>query len=253
MLCCCCCSNSNGQVDISADSRTSIRSIVVSSGPDSQFQIYVGTYSGSLLLLTTDTDSESNHDDDASKRKVSFMRSVSVGDSPVEAVLALAQIWKVVVISDGCLLLVDSLLDQQLKKLGFAKGVSAIAKRIVSCESDSSDLRSIVASNSESSTASQRILQRLVGGIRTNGVVKATQQTEDSSNNVFAIVLGVDLAGVKVLDGLDKVMEGGASILADGDINNEVDVLENVEIGEQKQRDDAYKPAKKPAGIYSDK
>ncbi|CAN0878398.1 Vacuolar sorting protein 3 [Linum grandiflorum] len=121
------------------------------------------------------------------------MRSVSVGDSPVETVLALAQIGKVVVISDGCLLLVDSLLYQQLKKLGFAKGVSAIAKRIVSCESDSSDLRSIVAtaSNSESSTASQRILQRLGGGIRTNGVVKATlQQTEDSSNNVFAIVLG---------------------------------------------------------------
>ncbi|CAN0878396.1 Vacuolar sorting protein 3, partial [Linum grandiflorum] len=184
-------------------------SIAVSSGPDSQFLIYIGTYSGSLLLLTTDTDSESNHDDDASKRKttdtdsesnhdddaskrkVSFMRSVSVGDSPVEAVLVLAEIEKVLVLCDGCLLLVDSLLDQQLKKLGFAKGVSGIAKRIVSSESDCSDLRSIAASNSESSTASQRILQRLGGGIRTNGVVKATlQQTEDSSNNVFAIVLG---------------------------------------------------------------
>ncbi|CAN0878395.1 Vacuolar sorting protein 3, partial [Linum grandiflorum] len=187
--------------DISADSRTSILSIAVSSGPDSQFLIYIGTYSGSLLLLTTDTDSESNHDDDtdsesnhdddASKRKVSFMRSVSVGDSPVEAVLVLAEIEKVLVLCDGCLLLVDSLLDQQLKKLGFAKGVSGIAKRIVSSESDCSDLRSIAASNSESSTASQRILQRLGGGIRTNGVVKATlQQTEDSSNNVFAIVLG---------------------------------------------------------------
>ncbi|CAN0878399.1 Vacuolar sorting protein 3 [Linum grandiflorum] len=167
--------------DISAHSRTSIRSIAVSSGPDSQFLIYIGTYSGSLLLLTTDTDS----------RKVSFMRSVSVGDSPVEAVLVLAEIEKVLVLCDGCLLLVDSLLDQQLKKLGFAKGVSGIAKRIVSSESDCSDLRSIAASNSESSTASQRILQRLGGGIRTNGVVKATlQQTEDSSNNVFAIVLG---------------------------------------------------------------
>ncbi|KAK3035571.1 hypothetical protein RJ639_034776 [Escallonia herrerae] len=46
-----------------------------------------------------------------------------------------------------------------------------------------------------------------------------------------------DLAGVKDLHGLDKVMEGGAvvltlkdqSILADGDINPEVDTLENVE------------------------
>ncbi|KAK3004743.1 hypothetical protein RJ639_019017 [Escallonia herrerae] len=70
-----------------------------------------------------------------------------------------------------------------------------------------------------------------------------------------------DLAGVKVLHGLDKVMEGGAvvltlkdqSILAAGDINQEVDMLENVEIGEQKLRDEAYKAAKKKTGTYDDK
>ncbi|KAD3337475.1 hypothetical protein E3N88_32995 [Mikania micrantha] len=70
-----------------------------------------------------------------------------------------------------------------------------------------------------------------------------------------------DLAGFKVLDGLDKVIEGGAvvltlkdqSILADGDINQEVDMLENVEIGEQKRRNEAYKAAKKKTGVYEDK
>ncbi|XP_059634496.1 SART-1 family protein DOT2-like [Cornus florida] len=70
-----------------------------------------------------------------------------------------------------------------------------------------------------------------------------------------------DLAGVKVLHGLDKVVEGGAvvltlkdqSILADGDINEEVDMLENVEIGEQKRRNEAYRAAKKKTGIYDDK
>ncbi|KAJ4717416.1 SART-1 family protein DOT2 [Melia azedarach] len=70
-----------------------------------------------------------------------------------------------------------------------------------------------------------------------------------------------DLAGVKVLHGLDKVMEGGAvvltlkdqNILAEGDINEDVDMLENVEIGEQKRRDEAYKAAKKKTGIYDDK
>ncbi|KAF2302005.1 hypothetical protein GH714_031263 [Hevea brasiliensis] len=70
-----------------------------------------------------------------------------------------------------------------------------------------------------------------------------------------------DLAGVKVLHGIEKVMEGGAvvltlkdqSILADGSINEEVDMLENVEIGEQKRRDEAYKAAKKKTGIYDDK
>lgn len=34
---------------------------------------------------------------------------------------------------------------------------------------------------------------------------------------------------------------------------SEGDVLENVEIGEQKRRDDAYKAAKKKAGNYDDK
>lgn len=70
-----------------------------------------------------------------------------------------------------------------------------------------------------------------------------------------------DLAGVKILHGLDKVVEGGAvvltlkdqDILAAGDINEEADVLENVEIGEQKQRDEAYKAANKKTGIYDDK
>ncbi|XP_073003718.1 SART-1 family protein DOT2 [Typha latifolia] len=70
-----------------------------------------------------------------------------------------------------------------------------------------------------------------------------------------------NLAGVKILHGLDKVIEGGAvvltlkdqNILAGGDINEDVDMLENVEIGEQKQRDEAYRVAKKKTGIYDDK
>lgn len=70
-----------------------------------------------------------------------------------------------------------------------------------------------------------------------------------------------DLGGVKILHGLDKVLEGGAvvltlkdqNILADSDINQEVDMLENVEIGEQKRRDEAYRAAKKKTGVYDDK
>jgi len=33
----------------------------------------------------------------------------------------------------------------------------------------------------------------------------------------------------------------------------DVDMLENIEIGEQKRRDEAYKAAKKKTGIYDDK
>ncbi|CAN4114980.1 unnamed protein product [Withania somnifera] len=84
---------------------------------------------------------------------------------------------------------------------------------------------------------------------------------EESDEEENARLVAKELGGVKVLHGLDKVVEGGAvvltlkdqSILAGDDINQEVDVLENVEIGEQKRRDDAYKAAKKKIGIYDDK
>lgn len=83
----------------------------------------------------------------------------------------------------------------------------------------------------------------------------------DSEDEATAQHTSHDLSGVKVLHGLDKVIEGGAvvltlkdqSILANGDLNEDVDMLENVEIGEQKQRDDAYKAAKKKPGTYEDK
>ena len=70
------------------------------------------------------------------------------------------------------------------------------------------------------------------------------------------------LAGVKVLNGLDKVVESGSvvltlrdqPILVDGDINEDADMLENVGIREQKRREDAYKAAKKKtSSLYDDK
>ncbi|XWS10826.1 hypothetical protein CRYUN_Cryun38cG0031400 [Craigia yunnanensis] len=86
--------------------------------------------------------------------------------------------------------------------------------------------------------------------------VQGENEDEEADNHAIH-----DLAGVKVLHGLDKVMDGGAvvltlkdqSILANGDINEDIDMLENVEIGEQKRRDDAYKAAKKKTGVYDDK
>eukprot|EP00252_Welwitschia_mirabilis_P011776 TRINITY_DN261_c0_g1_i1.p1 TRINITY_DN261_c0_g1~~TRINITY_DN261_c0_g1_i1.p1 ORF type:complete len:1135 (+),score=425.73 TRINITY_DN261_c0_g1_i1:3053-6457(+) len=79
---------------------------------------------------------------------------------------------------------------------------------------------------------------------------------EEQTNDI-----GNSLAGLKVLHGLDKVMEGGAVVLTlkdqsilEGDaINEHGDMLENIEIAEQKARRDAYKAAKKKPGIYEDK
>ncbi|KAG9134699.1 hypothetical protein Leryth_001023 [Lithospermum erythrorhizon] len=84
---------------------------------------------------------------------------------------------------------------------------------------------------------------------------------EESDDDQPSLHANRNLGGAKILHGLDKVLEGGAvvltlkdqSILADGDVNQEVDMLENTEIGEQKRRDDAYKAAKKKPGTYVDK
>ncbi|VFQ79586.1 unnamed protein product [Cuscuta campestris] len=81
---------------------------------------------------------------------------------------------------------------------------------------------------------------------------------EDDDSEIATQHSTEELGGAKVLHGLDKVLEGGSviltlkdqSILSGDDINQEVDMLENVEIGEQKRRDDAYKAAKKKTGIY---
>ncbi|GER41757.1 U4/U6.U5 tri-snRNP-associated protein [Striga asiatica] len=84
---------------------------------------------------------------------------------------------------------------------------------------------------------------------------------EESDDEAATQHISHDLGGVKILHGIDKVLEGGAvvltlkdqSILADGDINQETDMLENVEIGEQKRRNEAYMAAKKKTGVYDDK
>lgn len=84
---------------------------------------------------------------------------------------------------------------------------------------------------------------------------------DDNEVNTKAKESADALAGVKVLHGIDKVLAGGSvvltlkdqDILANGDLNEDVDMLENVELGEQKRRSEAYKAAKKTSGIYDDK
>ncbi|KAJ6414948.1 hypothetical protein OIU84_003869 [Salix udensis] len=177
---------------------TSIKSIATSS----QSFIYLGTSSGSLLLLSinpntpndktpstkdpksTLDDPNSTLDFDVPFRNVSFIKSVTFGDSAVETVLLLDEIGKVIVLSDGFLFLTDSGLVQPVKKLGFLKGVSFITKRVKSSESECSDLSGF--SSLEGSSASSRILSRLGGGVRGNGVKDFVQKGE--GDYVFAVV-----------------------------------------------------------------
>ncbi|KDP36452.1 hypothetical protein JCGZ_08582 [Jatropha curcas] len=213
-------------IDLSSYSPTSIRSLSVSSISNSQTLIYIGTFSGSLLLLSTDNptagdhaaakqDTQSTLDFDASESKnISFLSSVALGDSPIETILALRDIGKVLLLCDGSLFLVDSLLSQPVKKLTFVKGVCAIAKRIRSNDFESTNLLGITGSNLETSSASQRILQKLGGGIRTNGLKTKEPVQQGEGNNVFAVVIGKRLVLIELVFGSSRLAK------TDRDIDN---------------------------------
>jgi hypothetical protein len=193
--------------DLTIHSHSSIKSIAISPfSTNSQCFIYLGTSSGSLLLLSTypenpndktpTKDPKSTLDFDVSFRDVSLLKSVSFGDSPLDTVLLLDEIGKVVVLCDGFLFLTDSGLVQPVKKLGFLKGVSFITKRIKSSELECSDLFS--DSSLEGSSASSRILSRLGGGVRANGVKGKDFGQKSEGDYVFAAVIGTKMTLIEL-------------------------------------------------------
>ncbi|KAJ8754906.1 hypothetical protein K2173_015418 [Erythroxylum novogranatense] len=190
--------------DISAHSRSSIRSLALSSHSDSQVLIYIGTHSGSLILLSAGPN-PSDLDDGSSKRNVSFLRSVSIGDAPVDFVLVLPAIRKLLLLCGGSLFLVDLLLAHPVKRLSFFKGVSVAARRILSCDSQFSSLSAISASNPESSSAGQRLLQKLGGGIRANGVKnRQLHPQQGEGDDAVAVVMGKKLILIEFVSGNDN-------------------------------------------------
>lgn len=124
----------------------------------------------------------------------------------------LAEIGKLLVLCDGALFLVDSLLSQPVKRLSFFKGVSAITRRFRSTgnETESTNfMDNNASSSSEYASTSQRLLQRLSGGIRANGLrIKESeqqqqqqQQQRSEGNFVFAVVIGKRLILVELVLG----------------------------------------------------
>ncbi|XP_022724772.1 transforming growth factor-beta receptor-associated protein 1-like [Durio zibethinus] len=173
----------------------------------SQSTVYLGTQNGSLLLLSLNPNP--NHNPIASppsiesvsfsslSRNVSLLRTVSLSDSPVESISVLAEIGVVLVLSDGFLLLTDSLLIQPVKKLNGLKGVTVIARRFRGTHSTSADL----VDSSSNSSKGQRILDKF-GGVRANGVKTRELEQNRGRNYVFALVIGKKLMLVElILDG----------------------------------------------------
>ncbi|KAG7959308.1 hypothetical protein I3843_10G063000 [Carya illinoinensis] len=217
------------QFDLSSHSGSPTRSLAISTVSDSQTLIYVGTLSGTLILLSTNPENPSTSTTPETPLKVatflqqnvSLLRSVLVGDdSPVDRILFLGEIGKVLLLSGGALFLVDSLLLQPVRRLSFFKGVSVITRRFRSSnQAESTNLTensaNTNASSSEYTSTSQRILQRLGGGIRANGLRDKESELNHRTEGdfVFAVVIGKRLILVElVLDGIvsksDRDLDG---------------------------------------------
>ncbi|GLT59107.1 hypothetical protein SLA2020_319460 [Shorea laevis] len=166
--------------------------------------LYLGTHNGSLLLLSLDSDDSPYPSSipietvsSSTSRKISFVRGVSLGESAVEAIFVLVEIGLVVVLCDGFLFFVDSSLVQPVKKVGFLKGVSAIARRFRGSQTESTDL----TEDATSFLKGQRILEKLGGGVRGNGVRAKELDHRREGNYVFAVVVGKRLMLVELVLG----------------------------------------------------
>ncbi|KAJ3683189.1 hypothetical protein LUZ60_013416 [Juncus effusus] len=97
-----------------------IRSIAIAPKSESETLIYVGTGGGKLILFSINPSSPDS---------VQFVQLISIGSRLIESILVLSEIQAVLVLSDGFLYLVDWSLSKSVKKLGFLKEVTAIARR----------------------------------------------------------------------------------------------------------------------------
>ncbi|XP_054783341.1 vacuolar sorting protein 3 isoform X1 [Prosopis cineraria] len=200
------------QFDLSNHSRSSVRSLAIFRESDSRTIFYVGTQSGTVLSLTTDLNNAATSAPAATTelelskntsflKKLSLLKSVSVGDSPVDSVLVLGDIGKLLLLSDGSLFLVDSALTQPPKRLSFSKGISLVTRRMRSNESEGSKFLGNINSSSEHSSTGQRLMQRLGGVSRANGLRTKEPELHGEENYVFAIVIGKKLMLVELLFG----------------------------------------------------
>ncbi|XP_047330335.1 vacuolar sorting protein 3 [Impatiens glandulifera] len=209
-----------------SSSLSSVRSLAVSTFNDSQTLIYIGTETGNLLLLSlipSISPINSNSNDSSHRQSspvVSFLRSVSISARPVDAIEVIDHIGQVLLLSDGVMFMVDYQLLQSVRKLGSFKGVNAVVRRVKSSTSSASNLVADVGvsfSSLELSSTGQRLLQKLGGGMRSNGVKTKELDLQKDGNCIFAISIAKRLILV------DLVLSGRTSRNdkhVDGDIGS---------------------------------
>lgn len=135
----------------------------------------------------------------------------------MDNVQAIDHCGQVLVLSGGFLFLVDLLLLQPVRKLGVAKGVMVVAKRVrTGIVGKSSDL--VGAESSDLSSTGRRLLKKLGGGgggggIRSNGLKLKESELHRDENCVFAVVAGRRLLLVELILGKDGGDGSGSFLL----------------------------------------
>ncbi|CAH9145690.1 unnamed protein product [Cuscuta epithymum] len=114
------------EFNLSDYSSSSILSLAISTLPDSQSLIYLGTTSGSVHSLSVNPNSPTSYSN------LTYNRQITVGSSLVNSIHVIEDSGKMIVLSDGLLYLVDLLMLEPVKKLTMIKGVTALSRRFQS-------------------------------------------------------------------------------------------------------------------------
>lgn len=184
--------------NLSDHSRAPVRSLAISNVSNSQCLIYLGTQFGALFLFSVDPKdlnaaaaaASDPSNSPSVPQNIKLLRNILVGNSSVDYIHVFGDIGKLLVLLDGFLFLVDSLLLQPVKKLSFLRGISVITRRLRSSESECSNLSEGYTSSSEYTSTSQRFFKKLGGGIRTNGLKTKESMQHRVGNQVFSVVIG---------------------------------------------------------------
>ncbi|KAG9458271.1 hypothetical protein H6P81_002779 [Aristolochia fimbriata] len=181
----------------------SFHSATFSAISNSQTLIYTGTEDGKVVLLSLNTTPESkdNSTDSrpASARNIDLLRSVSVSSTPVAAIYVFVETGRLLVLSDGLLYLLDTLLLQPPRKLSFPKGVSAVAKRLCCGDSNAVGLDRFGDGVPRADvSAGQRLFQKLGGGIK-GGMKSRASENRGDRNCIIAVAASKKLIFVELL------------------------------------------------------
>ncbi|KAG6481905.1 vacuolar sorting protein 3-like isoform X1 [Zingiber officinale] len=188
-----------------------IRALSVFDASESQTLVYIGTGGGKIILVSSVPPSTSfGSGVDSGKGAVEFIRSVSVGSGIVEAIRVLSEIGSVLLLSEGSVFLVDLLLLQPVRKLGFLKDVTAVVRSSWSSEESKSGPLRDWLSKAEILSPGQKLFQKLGSSIRANGIASRILEPQRGGDSCF-----IAAAAAKKIVLMELLVPGSTDVNSD--------------------------------------